>query len=105
MEGLRGIRRALPGDKLDVITIAFAQDEVIYVEGGMLCHCPKPRQILSETDELDEPLYRVLHLERAQDVVAQVIAENTDALTCDPEEIASVAAQQHRVRHARPVLA
>ncbi|MFT5341767.1 MAG: hypothetical protein ACI9BH_000980, partial [Paracoccaceae bacterium] len=48
LHGFRGIERGDPGERLDVTILAFAQDEVVYVEGGMLAYCPKPHCILSD---------------------------------------------------------
>ncbi|MEY8840691.1 Hint domain-containing protein, partial [Cribrihabitans sp. XS_ASV171] len=33
--GLRGIQTGRPANAVEVVTLAFAQDEVVYVEGGM----------------------------------------------------------------------
>ena len=41
LEGFRGIERARPQPKMEVITLVFANDEVVYAEGGILLHCPR----------------------------------------------------------------
>ena len=60
--GFRGVRTAVPGETLEVTTLAFEQDEVIYAESGLLMYCPRPRQILSGTKAAEETLYNVLDL-------------------------------------------
>lgn len=67
--GFRGIRRADASDRLEVTTLAFGRDEVIYVEGGMLAHCPRPRRILTDMADPEQPLYDVLDLHDARFLV------------------------------------
>lgn len=67
--GFKGVRRADAADRLEVTTLAFARDEVIYVEGGMLAHCPRPRRILTDTAAPEVPLYDVLSLHDARFLV------------------------------------
>ena len=38
--GYRGIRRAAPRTQIELITLVFASEQVIYAEGGALVHCP-----------------------------------------------------------------
>lgn len=44
LDGFRGITRVAPRTQVEVITLVFAQEQVIYAEGGALLHCP-PAQI------------------------------------------------------------
>ncbi|MEM6305263.1 MAG: Hint domain-containing protein [Pseudomonadota bacterium] len=41
LDGVRGIYRAAPQQQVELITLIFAAEEVIYVEGGALVHCPR----------------------------------------------------------------
>ncbi|WP_299691549.1 Hint domain-containing protein [uncultured Tateyamaria sp.] len=41
LEGFRGITRVSPQPQMQVITLVFASDEVVYAEGGILLHCPR----------------------------------------------------------------
>lgn len=103
LKGLKGIRSTTPGDRLDITTLAFATDEVIYVEGGMLAHCPRPRCILTETPMAQESLYDVLDTRRARFLVDCLIDENdASPLLCNPEELAGMVAQ--KARPTRPLM-
>ncbi|WP_415921668.1 Hint domain-containing protein [Tateyamaria sp. SN6-1] len=42
LDGFRGITRTAPFPQMEVITLVFATDEVVYAEGGILLHCPRP---------------------------------------------------------------
>ncbi|MEP5728265.1 MAG: Hint domain-containing protein [Sulfitobacter sp.] len=40
LEGVRGIHRQAPARQIDLYAVYFAQEQVIYAEGGALIHCP-----------------------------------------------------------------
>ena len=44
--GLRGIERVEPGAYVEVVTLVFAEEQVVYAEGGTLVHCPVSQDIL-----------------------------------------------------------
>lgn len=46
--GYRGITRTAPRTQIEVITLVFADEQVIYAEGGALIHCP--REVVCLTD-------------------------------------------------------
>jgi hypothetical protein len=48
MEGLRGIYRTPPTHPIEIVTLFFAQEQVIYVEGGLLMYCPKASCLVSD---------------------------------------------------------
>lgn len=102
LHGFRGIERSDPGERPDVTILAFAQDEAVYVEGGMLAHCPKPRCILRDDINTSQSIYDVLNISSAEYLIECLSRQDNsaDAFTCDPEEIALVAE-----RHVRPVAA
>lgn len=103
LKGLKGIRSTPPVDQLDITTLAFANDEVVYVEGGMLAHCPHPRRILTDSAIIADPLYDVLDTRRARFLVDCLIDKNdASPLLCDPEELVGVVAK--RARPARPLM-
>lgn len=96
LKGFRGIRPAVPKDPARVSTLAFRNDEVIYVEGGLLAHCPRPRCIFTEAVPRNG-LYQVLNPRAARYLVACLSEDNdVGALVCDDAEIAAV------VAHGRP---
>lgn len=66
LEGFRGITRVPPAEQIELITLAFAQDEVVFVNTGALIHCPKSRDIL----DTSLSLYSALPLEAAKALVA-----------------------------------
>ncbi len=104
LDGFDGIERAVPGARLNLTTLAFAGDEVVYVDGGMLCHCPRPREILTGSQGAEPPLYRVLDMEPARALLRRVFTDHAMALICDPEEVAEVTDPTLQ-RHKRPLLA
>jgi len=97
LKGLKKIRSAPPVDRLDITTLAFANDEVVYIEGGMLAHCPRPRCILTEAATIEGSLYDVLDTRRARFLVDCLIDENdASPLLCNPEELVGVVATRAR---------
>jgi len=105
LKGLRGIGSVKSMDRLDVTTLAFANDEVVYVEGGMLAHCPRPRNILTDAPVSGAELYDVLNMRAARFLVECLIDEDDGAaLICDPDEIAGVVARKERTARPSPVL-
>ena len=64
--GFRGITRVPPAEKIDLITLAFAQDEVVFVNTGALIFCPKSFDIL----DAGLSSYNALPLEAAKALVA-----------------------------------
>lgn len=106
LKGLRGIRSVAAGDRLDITTLAFAQDEVVYIEGGMLAFCPRPRCIFTEATQGTDGLYDVLDYREARFLAECLINEdNGGALVCDPDEIAGVRAQKARPTRPMPAFA
>jgi Hint domain len=105
LKGLRGIRTAPSTEQLNVTTLAFASDEVVYVEGGMLAHCPRPRSILTESPVAGAQLYTVLDLRAARHLVECLIDDDDGgALICHPDELVGVARQgQRTMRPSRPM--
>jgi len=47
--GLRGIERMPPQRQVEIITLFFAEDQVIYVEGGALVYCPRSGCLVADT--------------------------------------------------------
>lgn len=76
LEGYRGIQRASAGQRLELVMPRFAQDEVIYLEAGLLGYSPMPRNIL-ETAQPEDGIYRVLAQDAARDLVVNIIADDT----------------------------
>ncbi len=89
LTGYHGIRRQMPPRRLEMTVLSFATDEVIYVEGGMLAHCPRPRGILTDDPVARDSLYDVLSGGEAKFLVECLLqSEDTRAFRHDPEEVA-----------------
>ncbi|KAE9631423.1 Hint domain-containing protein [Parasedimentitalea maritima] len=74
LEGYRGIQRAQAGQRLELVMPRFAQDEVVYLEAGLLAYSPTPNSIL-ETVGTEASLYRVLPQDAARALVIDMMAE------------------------------
>lgn len=68
--GKRGIRRVAPIRPVELTSISFAREQVIYVEGGTLLYCPARTVALDDFLEAPEPRYDVL-----EDDAARILAE------------------------------
>ncbi len=103
--GFKGVRRAEEYDRLEVTTLAFANDEVVYVEGGMLAHCPRPRRILTDMAEPEQPLYDVLNLHDARFLVECLAEEEgLDGFACaEADEFQGIARPTLYSAHAAMV--
>lgn len=75
LEGYRGIHRACPGERFELVMPRFAQDEVIYLEAGLLGFSPTPSNIL-DTAATEDGLYRVLAQDTARELVVKMMAED-----------------------------
>ena len=102
--GFRGIRLDDPDAEIGVTTLAFAEDQVIYVEGGLLAHCPHPRDLLAAGGEGATPsAYAVISARAARYLVrCLILDDDVRALVCDNEELAEVAM---RSRDAQRIMA
>lgn len=58
--GIRDITRRAPQQQIEVISLTFAQEQVIYAEGGALLHCPLNIQALHAFLSDAEAAYDVL---------------------------------------------
>jgi hypothetical protein len=76
LEGLRGITRAKPKGGIELITLYFGNDEVIYTEGGFLVHCSALQAHAEQTAQQDEQPYQMLPLAEAQRLASSL---NVDA--------------------------
>jgi hypothetical protein len=77
LDGYRGICRLHPDNNLQLVTPRFEQDEVIYLEGGLLGFCPAPRDLLTIGVELHEDIYKVLPITEACALVAAMATAET----------------------------
>ena len=73
--GYRGICRVSPRTRVDVITLVFEDEQVIYAEGGALVHCPRAELRLSDLGR-DLPGYDVIPARDAGFLVDCMIVED-----------------------------
>ncbi|WIY25334.1 Hint domain-containing protein [Parasedimentitalea psychrophila] len=74
LEGYRGIHRAAAGQCLQLVMPRFAQDQVIYLEAGLLAFSATPFSILESAAPRDG-LYRVLQQDAARDLITDMIVD------------------------------
>jgi hypothetical protein len=60
LDGFRGIYRCAPQQQVELIAVYFAEDQVIYAEGGALVHCPANTTALDAFIAPDAMAYDVL---------------------------------------------
>lgn len=93
LTGVNGIRLATPGAGASITTLVFARDEAIYVAGGPVLYCPRPRTVLAEAAEAaDMSFFSVQTLQTARYLVKTLVeTRGATALCADPDEIAGLA--------------
>jgi len=64
--GLRGIYRCPPLEGVEMTSVYFERDEVIYVEGGTLIHCPQDMSTLDQFLYAGKQTYYVISGEKAE---------------------------------------
>ncbi|WP_027259322.1 Hint domain-containing protein [Leisingera aquimarina] len=92
LEGYRGIRRMHPGAQLELVMPRFAQDQVIYLEAGMLGFAAAPVNLMCGRIFTEESAYRVLPPDEARGLVLSMMAEEERWRAPGP---ASAAARYH----------
>ena len=70
LEGFRGITPSRPADRIEIVTLHFAGDEIVFANTGALFYCPKATDILSDLFDKGEPSYSVLSQEQADLLVS-----------------------------------
>jgi hypothetical protein len=74
--GLRGIHQRQPMQRVELIAIYFAADEVIYAEGGALIHCPRDVSTLDKFFEAGTQTYEVLSGAAADELADMIHLED-----------------------------
>jgi hypothetical protein len=77
LEGHRGIMRVMPVDLVEVVTLSFDQEEVVYANTGALLHCPPRRAGTAPQGPATSAFFEVLSFARARAFV-----ELMDAAPC-----------------------
>lgn len=76
LAGFRGIHRAQTPAQIEIITIGFAQPQVIYVDGGALLFCPQTRMELADMLDPASAAYAMLSMDEAETLVDCMEYEN-----------------------------
>lgn len=84
LEGYRGITRIMPDTQLEVVTLHFERDQIIYANGSSLLYSPaQPGSIASVADTTAEGYVR-LSRSKVRELVACLKAEATPDLAYMP---------------------
>lgn len=87
--GVNGIRLSDPGKGVSITTLGFARDEAVYVAGGPLLYCPRPRNVMAAQPGNDMSFFSVQTLQSARYLVRTLVeSRGARALCAAPEEIA-----------------
>ncbi|WP_300059524.1 Hint domain-containing protein [uncultured Roseobacter sp.] len=63
--------RARPDRPVEVVTLQFARDEVIFTEAGLMLHCPRRSAPPADFGIAEPPLYRVATPDEALEILAR----------------------------------
>ncbi len=75
LEGYRGIMRVMPVDVIEVITLLFDDEEVVYANTGAMMHCaPQKTAGVAMRGGVSSAFFQVLTMERARALVALMAA-------------------------------
>jgi hypothetical protein len=76
LNGVRGITRAAPAHQIELIAVYFADEQVIYAEGGALIHCPANTTALDKFIECQPSSYDVLNIRDAAFLAECLVMED-----------------------------
>ncbi len=78
LEGYRGITRAPQQVSMETFVLTFDEDEVVYIEAGVLAFCPADLDLmqLCVTAAVD-PLYTLLSTSQSRELVLDMITEDS----------------------------
>lgn len=76
LEGSRGIHRVAPQHQVEIVTLFFEHDQVIYVEGGTLAYCPHAGDLVSDDLGQSAGFYDVLSLHDSAFLVECMVVED-----------------------------
>lgn len=79
LEGFRGITRICPHGRVEVVSIRFAEDQVVYANGAGMLHCGSIEGLGLTLDfVITAGAYVPLTLERARRLIALMIREDAE---------------------------
>ncbi|GGH32633.1 Hint domain-containing protein [Cribrihabitans marinus] len=101
LAGLQGIAPARPADVVQITTIAFRQDEVIYCDGGLMAFCPHPEPIGAQRLRRGAGLYRLVAGRAAERIAARLRDHGAvSSVASDPRALPGI--QEAPARPGRP---
>jgi hypothetical protein len=77
--GVRGITRQAPRQQMEVITLCFDADQVVYAEGNVLAHCPASKVSLNVMLNGEQSAYDVLSVKDAIFLAECLVIEDNAA--------------------------
>ncbi len=78
LEGYRGITRAPQQVTMETIVLTFDEDEVVYIEAGVLAFCPADHDLMHYcVTAQSEELYTILSASEARELVIDLITEDS----------------------------
>lgn len=73
LDGYNGISRVAPSTRIDVITLHFAQDQIVYANIGVLFMCPRAGDLMHDLFATPAPArYRALSMDEADEVLGEI---------------------------------
>lgn len=76
LDGIRGIFRKAPAEKIELIAVYFEAEQVIYAEGGALVHCPANTLALDAFLNASTAAYGVLATRDAEFLAKCMVMED-----------------------------
>lgn len=70
LEGYRGIMRVMPVDLVEVVTLSFDEEEIVYANTGALLHCAPRRAGKTPQGRETSAFFEVLTFDQARALVA-----------------------------------
>ncbi len=74
--GTRGITRQAPRHQIEIITLSFENEQVIYAEGNVLVHCPASKMSLDVMLDGGAAMYDVVSVTEAIVLAEQLVLED-----------------------------
>lgn len=86
LEGFRGITRQNPSDMIDVVTVQFRRDEVVFANIGALFFQPKATCLAADDSDAPAPEYPVLSMPAARELVELMILDDQPVYPAEVDE-------------------
>lgn len=86
LDGFRGITRQKPADMIEVVTLHFRRDEVVFANIGALFFQPKSSCLVSDLSDTVAMDYQVLPMATARDLVEMMILDDQPVYPAEIDE-------------------